>query len=186
MQISCLHPNHRVVVRDNFNMLLPNEKQLDIPDIHGTITTLLIIYNSRLTAVSLSEFKCYSTATAVQLNPLQLHPILLEMDTTDWDCERMCERNRSRASQQKLTARNREGKGLKRTKQTERSERVVQEDSLDKDRQKDRISLSHSRGRGNKRRLQREWDRVRDSLEKSAEAAKSSPKIAMVLCFTCQ
>lgn len=33
------------------------------------------------------------------------------------------------------------------------------------DRQKDRTSLPHSRGRGNKQRLQREWDTVSQSLE---------------------
>lgn len=33
------------------------------------------------------------------------------------------------------------------------------------DRQKDRTSLSHSRGRGNKQRLQREWDTVNQVLD---------------------
>ena len=87
----------------------------------------------------------------------------------------MCERNHNRESKQKLTARNREGKGgLKWTKQTEGSERGVEESSLDKDRQKDRISLSHSRGRGNKQRLQRNGDRVRDSSEKEKKKCRGS------------
>lgn len=50
----------------------------------------------------------------------------------------------------------REGKGVKQTEQMERGKRVGREGSLDKDRQKDRISLSHSRGREKKQRLQRE------------------------------
>lgn len=165
MQIPRVHHNHRVVVRGNFNTLLPNEKQLDIPHIHATITTLLIIYNSPLTAVFLSESKCWSTATAVQLNPLQLHRILVGMDRTGGT--KMCERNHNRASRQELTARNREGKKVSSGQSKRREAREQRRrGSLGKDRQKDRISLSHSWGGGNKRHLQREWDRVRDSLEK--------------------
>ena len=75
------------------------------------------------------------------------------------------EKNHNRGREWKLTARDREERSLEQTKQTERSEeRAVEEVSLDKDREKDRISLSQSRGRGNKRRLQREEDRIMDSL----------------------
>ena len=38
-------------MHDKFNKLLLDEKQWDIPDIHDTITTLLIIYTSLLLAV---------------------------------------------------------------------------------------------------------------------------------------
>lgn len=77
----------------------------------------------------------------------------------------MREKNHNRGREWKLTARDREERSLEQTKQTERSEeRAVEEVSLDKDREKDRISLSQSRGRGNKRRLQREEDRIMDSL----------------------
>lgn len=66
----------------------------------------------------------------------------------------ICERNHGRGSEQKLTAKHREV--VKQTEQTQRSKRAAEEGSLDKDRQKDRISLSHSRGRGSKLHLQRE------------------------------
>lgn len=59
----------------------------------------------------------------------------------------MGERNHSRESQQKLTARNREGKGLRWTKQTERSKRAVEEGSVDKETERQDLPLSFQRER---------------------------------------
>lgn len=74
MQISCMRHNHRVVVQDNFSSLLPNEKQLDIPEIHETTTTLLIIYNFPFTAVFLSASKCWLTANSCPIKATQITP----------------------------------------------------------------------------------------------------------------
>lgn len=169
MQITCVDHYHTVVVRDIFNTLLPNEKQLDTPDIHATITTLLIMYNSPLMAVFLSEAKCWSTATAVQLNPPQLHWIPRWIGQMESRCVKGITTKGVNRNLQPRTEKVKVSSGQSKRRE---ARNVVERGSLDKDWQNNRISLSHSRGRRNKLRLQREWDRVRGSLEKSVKAAK--------------
>lgn len=88
-------------------------------------------------------------------NLLELLWVFMQTNRTEdlWKKSRQRERTETYSQTQR---------SCQQTEQTQRSKRAAEEGSLDKDRQKDRISLSHSRGRGSKLRLQREWDTVRD------------------------
>lgn len=74
MQIIGVRHHHTVVVPDSSIRLLPDEQQH--PDIHDSITALLLIYNTPLTAAFVRAAKSERrwTATAVQLKPTELNP----------------------------------------------------------------------------------------------------------------
>lgn len=147
-----------------------------------TFITPLPHYSSFTTLLLLADFVrggCWTTAHAVQLSSLQLHWAQLEVSRTGWKLRCVIQVTEERVKEN-LQAKT-EGKVVKRTEQTERNERAVEEGSLDKERQIYRISLSHSRGRWNKLRLQRNETESGDRLEKKGVEAANSSDIAKVL-----
>lgn len=81
-------------------------------------------------------YGCLIESTAAKLIPNRTRQDMYKM--------KFCEGNNSRGGKTKTYRKKKKGKVVKQTEQTEGSKRTAEEGSVDKDRQKDRISLSHS------------------------------------------